>query len=176
MQVFWKKGYTAASLADLTAAMQLNKSSLYNSFGDKHQLFKASLEAYGKLVERDYAAALKPMNTALENIGSIIDHIVAISIGRKNSCLGIKTSFELAAQDKEIKAVIRAGHDKTTALIKSLIVEAQASGDIKSNRDSEAMAHFVFNSFAGFRQSFIIYGNKKLVGSMACELKAFLRD
>ena len=33
MQVFWSKGYGATSMRDLTSAMGLSKSSLYDSFG-----------------------------------------------------------------------------------------------------------------------------------------------
>ncbi len=175
MNVFWSKGYASTSLSDLTDAMKINKSSLYNSFGDKHTLFKECLKAYGKLTEQDYASAVKKGTTALGKLDSIIDKIVEISTERANSCLGIKTSFELASDDKEINAVIRSGHDKTIGLIKSLIKEAQTDGRIKRERDAETMAHFVFNSFAGLRQSYIIYRNIKLVKRLGAELKAFLR-
>ncbi|WP_090603289.1 TetR/AcrR family transcriptional regulator [Parapedobacter koreensis] len=176
MNVFWNKGYTGASLSDLTEAMKLNKSSLYNSFKDKHSLFIASLKAYGKIVENDYASALNKKDTPLEKIDSIIDKIAMVSIERENSCLGIKTTFEVAAQDKEAHAVIKAGNSKTIGLIKSLIIEAQTLGQIRKERDAETMSHFIFNSFPGFRQSYIIYGNKKLVKGLANELKGFLRQ
>ena len=39
MQVFWHKGYEATSMEDLLSAMDLNRGSLYNTFGDKRQLF-----------------------------------------------------------------------------------------------------------------------------------------
>ncbi len=175
MHVFWNKGYTAASLSELTAAMKINKSSLYNSFGNKHTLFKECLKAYGKLVQQDYASAIQKGSNALEKLDNIINKIVEISTERANSCLGVKTSFELASKDKEINAVIKSGNDKTIGLITSLIKEAQINGKIGSNRDAETMAHFVFNSFSGLRQSYIIYGNTKLVKKMGNELKAFLR-
>jgi TetR/AcrR family transcriptional repressor of nem operon len=176
LEVFWRKGYTGASLADLIKAMKINKSSLYNSFGDKHTLFKETLKAYGKIVEDDYAKALKAGNSALENIDSIIDQIVDISIERENTCLGIKTCFELASQEKDIKELIKAGNDQTTRLIGALIREAQAAGEIKADRDPKAMAHFIFNSFSGLRQSFIIYGDKAIINTMGSELKAYLRN
>lgn len=175
MHVFWSKGYTGASLADLTAAMRINKSSLYNSFKDKHTLFTESLKAYIKLVEKDYTSALNPGYSAIEKIDSIIDKIVEISTDRENSCFGIKTAFELASYDKEVNIMLKAGQDKTIGLIRSLLSEAQESGQIKSGRDLETMSHFIFNSFAGIRQSYIIYGNRKLINLMAGELKAYLR-
>ncbi len=33
MQLFWAKGYEATSLSELTAAMGLSKSSLFDTFG-----------------------------------------------------------------------------------------------------------------------------------------------
>lgn len=176
MNVFWSKGYTAASLADLTGAMKINKSSLYNSFGDKHTLFKACLKAYLKLTEHNYATAVAKGNTALEQLEAIIDMIVSVSTGRDNSCMGVKTSFELGTDDKEVKAVIRSGNDKTIKMMTALITEAQQDGVINSNRNAATMAHFVFNSFAGLRQSFIVYGKLSLVKQLGEELKSYLRQ
>lgn len=174
MEVFWRKGYTATSLSDLTEAMQLNKSSLYNSFGDKHTLFKKCLENYGKLTDQDYSGALNKSNNALEKLYSIIDTIVSLSIKRPNSCLGVKTAFELASDDKEVCAIIKAGNDKTIRRIKSLIEQAQSEGFIKSEKDADTMAHFIFNTFPGLRQSYILYGKAQLVKKMGDELKSFL--
>jgi TetR/AcrR family transcriptional regulator, copper-responsive repressor len=44
--VFWRKGYEAASLSDLTSAMGINPPSLYAAFGDKETLYLEALEYY----------------------------------------------------------------------------------------------------------------------------------
>jgi len=46
MEVFWTKGYEAASISDLTEAMGINPPSLYAAFGDKEKLFLATIEQY----------------------------------------------------------------------------------------------------------------------------------
>lgn len=46
LEVFWRHGFQAASLADLTAAMGLSKPSLYAAFGDKESLYLKALERY----------------------------------------------------------------------------------------------------------------------------------
>jgi AcrR family transcriptional regulator len=46
MEVFWAKGYDAASLSDLTTAMGINRPSMYAAFGNKEQLFRKVLDRY----------------------------------------------------------------------------------------------------------------------------------
>lgn len=46
MLLFWKYGYEATSMSDLTKALNLTAPSIYSTFGDKSQLFHASLEYY----------------------------------------------------------------------------------------------------------------------------------
>ena len=46
MNAFWAKGYEATSMSDLTEATGLHKASLYQTFGDKHQLFVSALKLY----------------------------------------------------------------------------------------------------------------------------------
>lgn len=47
MRVFWAQGYEGASLAELTSAMGITKTSMYAAFGNKEQLFRKALQRYG---------------------------------------------------------------------------------------------------------------------------------
>lgn len=47
MRVFWARGYEGASLAELTGAMGITKTSMYAAFGNKEQLFRKALHRYG---------------------------------------------------------------------------------------------------------------------------------
>src|SRR6266704_1320250 len=46
LDVFWKDGFAATSLDDLSAATGMNRPSLYGAFGDKRELYKKSYERY----------------------------------------------------------------------------------------------------------------------------------
>jgi AcrR family transcriptional regulator len=46
LQVFWTRGYEGASMAELTAAMGINKPSIYAAFGNKEELFRKALGKY----------------------------------------------------------------------------------------------------------------------------------
>jgi AcrR family transcriptional regulator len=67
MQVFWRKGYEGASMADLTTAMGINSPSVYAAFGNKLGLFKAVLDHHDKTNEgflRDVLAAASAKDAA----------------------------------------------------------------------------------------------------------------
>ena len=69
-EVFWKKGYEATSMQDLVDAMGLNRSSIYNSFGGKMELYRESIRTYQKETNaylRDALVAGDPME-ALESL------------------------------------------------------------------------------------------------------------
>ena len=57
MGVFWRHGYAAASISDLTEATGLSRSSLYQRFRDKDGLFQEALAAYTERVVRRMNAA-----------------------------------------------------------------------------------------------------------------------
>src|ERR1700740_404942 len=46
MRVFWAKSYEGATIADLTEAMGINRSSMYGAFGDKESIFRRVMERY----------------------------------------------------------------------------------------------------------------------------------
>src|SRR5262245_66197867 len=46
---FWRAGYAATSLDDLSAATGMNRPSLYSAFGDKRDLYLAALRRYWEL-------------------------------------------------------------------------------------------------------------------------------
>ena len=46
MLLFWRHGYEATSVNDLTAAMAITPPSLYTAFGDKKQLFLEAVQRY----------------------------------------------------------------------------------------------------------------------------------
>src|SRR5580700_8455420 len=71
MDVFWKDGYAATSLDDVSAATGLNRPSLYGAFGDKRALYLQAYGQYRKRVNESFAplfAAREPLRTKLTRI------------------------------------------------------------------------------------------------------------
>lgn len=51
LEVFWRKGFASTSLDDLAAAMNMNRPSIYNAFGDKEAIYRKAYERFVKRVE-----------------------------------------------------------------------------------------------------------------------------
>src|SRR4051812_28497699 len=67
LHVFWAKGYEGASLDDLTAAMGINRPSLYAAFGSKEALFRRAIDRYVTTYGAGITAALEA-DTAREAV------------------------------------------------------------------------------------------------------------
>ena len=130
MGVFWEKGYDAASISDLTAAMGINRFSLYDTFGDKHTLYLKALESYERSV-------VEPI---LEKINSIesLDQLEGMFSGmidyqREHAdapcCMIHKAAVSMADKDQcasdRVNSTRSRIHDAFCDLFKRLIDQGQ---------------------------------------------------
>jgi TetR/AcrR family transcriptional repressor of nem operon len=167
MEVFWKKGYNGASMRDLTDAMQINSSSLYRSIGDKQQLFVRCIHSYvhGRIVEAKAKAA--KAKSPLRAIVNFINDAANTILYSNNSCLAIKTTFEVAASDPPVQAILREDSDFTHHFILELIKNAIRQKEIDSKTDPEAITDYIINAFAGWHESFILHQDPAKIKKMA---------
>ena len=153
MDVFWAKGYEATSLDDLCEATGLSRSSLYGTFGDKRALLLRSLERYSERGSARFAATLEAAPSLREGVAKLlrefIDQIVA-GPGRRGCFIG-NCAAELARDDRDAMARVRASLARTEKIFCAALVRAQARGEIASDADVDALARFLTSSFQGLR-------------------------
>lgn len=102
--VFWKNGFEATSLDDLTKAMGLSRSSFYAAFSSKQALFLRALEHYsenGLQNLRDVAGS-----TAGNPVDAMM-HALSNPDGGKQGCMLVNCITELAPHDEEVAAIGR---------------------------------------------------------------------
>jgi len=167
MEVFWKKGYSGASMRDLTGAMQINASSLYNTIGDKHQLFVRCITNYvhGRMDEA--LAHSSKIKSPLKAVIGMVNDCVNTILYSDNHCLAIKTTFELASTDPDIKLLLKEDSDFTHGFLLKLIQEAIDQKEIVTNADAETMANFILSAFTGWHESYIIHHDPIRIKKMA---------
>ena len=155
MEVFWKKGYAQTSMRDLTDAMQINASSLYNTIGDKEKLFVKCIQEYTKMRiknAKEQSIDLEDPLLALENF---IRDAAKIIVSEPNACLCVKAAFETEGRNEEVNAVVNSFNLYNHQLVRSLIEKAQQLGQLPANNLADVMADYVLSVIGGWYSSFI---------------------
>lgn len=151
LEVFWEKGYEAASVQDLTERMGIQKASLYNTFGDKHALFVRALSAYS-------AETLEWYRQQLERPGSLRSLLVAMFREMTDGCeedddcrgcLCVNAAVELAPHDPAIAALLEQHNQAQEELFRRALERAQRAGEIPADLDTVATARYLLNVIAG---------------------------
>src|SRR5688572_33136097 len=83
MHVFWKQGYEATSLNDLTRAMRINPPSLYAAFGDKEHLYLEALERYQRSRLESVAKWLDEEPTAKAGVARLLTRSEERRVGKE---------------------------------------------------------------------------------------------
>jgi AcrR family transcriptional regulator len=139
VQVFWRHGYAAASISDLTEATGLSRSSLYQRFGDKDGLFQEALAAYLARVLRRMEAA--EGETARARLEALLRGFVAnSSAGRPAGCLIARSCAELADLSPEGGRAASTAAAREREVLARLLQEAKANGELTEDADVEAMS------------------------------------
>lgn len=151
MEVFWRKGYEAASIQDLVEQMGINRFSLYDTFGDKHQLFLAALERYRQKMAYE---KLQPIENSQEGLGAIRRYFSdilgwALSEQGRYGCLITNSAVEMAPHDQEAAACIRAHLKRMDAVFYKALLRAREKGEIGKTRNLRDLARFLTSSAQG---------------------------
>ena len=168
MRVFWAKGFHGTSMQDLVDNLGVNRQSLYDTFGGKHELFEAALERYRSL------QAL-PMRRALEQDGSVGEVLREFFQGLINAlldsdgkgCFMVNSTTELASQDKAVFGTCSANARQLEAAFTGLMVRAQQSGEISAERSAVQLARFLLSTMNGLSVTAKATRDRKILNDVA---------
>ncbi len=138
MECFWRRGYEATSLRDLTASMGLTAPSLYNAFGGKQELFTRALECYLDRTTRDRLRRLEQSLAPRAALHRFFTEIIEHSIGdrQRKGCFLVNSALEIAPHDAECRAVITEQFNEIEAFFRRCILKAQADKTVSSDVDA----------------------------------------
>ncbi|WP_439639138.1 TetR/AcrR family transcriptional regulator [Nevskia sp.] len=151
LEVFWAKGYNAASMTDLLDATRLSKSSLYASFGSKQALVVEAMRCYAEQLMDGPLAALGRPDAGRAEIEEALRATVAVArteAGQRgcfiNNCL-----TEIAPHDAEVMAAAAAAIQRLEAALLAAVRRGQQHGAITTGEAPEALARFLVNTLSG---------------------------
>ena len=144
MTVFWSKGYEGTSLSDLTAAMGINRPSLYAAFGNKQELFRKALERYGEgpsSYEREALAHPSAREVAEGLLRGAAD--IQTDPHTPAGCLAVLGTTYCAEDSSPIGKIVIAFRRAGQAAIRERFERARAGGDLPANADPKALTDYI---------------------------------
>ncbi len=146
LDVFWKEGFAATSLDDLSAATGMNRPSLYGAFGDKRELYIKSYESYRKRA-RDRMGEVFALDAKLR---PLLEQIFAIALDMYLSgqdgprgCFTVMTATSEAVFDPQIRDLVITGLDEMDRYFARILKRAQERGELAASADPEVLANLL---------------------------------
>jgi TetR/AcrR family transcriptional repressor of nem operon len=153
VEIFWHKGYNGTSAQDLVNHLGLSRSSLYDTFGDKQQLFTKSLQRYQQQAQNAVKELLENSENVKETLQAIFKQAVIESLEDRitKGCFMVNSSVELAMHDEEIAKIVKSNSQTMEEVFTNAVKKGQEAGHISKQLDAKVLARFIFNNYSGIR-------------------------
>ncbi|AJT41270.1 TetR/AcrR family transcriptional regulator [Psychromicrobium lacuslunae] len=151
MKVFWRLGYADTSIEDLTKATGLTRSSLYNTFINKRELYLAALKRYDELqsdVYLELQTSSDPRAALAAFLSGIKDEELSDTQGY--GCMVANAALEIAGRDESITKLTAFNLEMLKHSLAVLFRNAQLR-NLAVGRDSETAAITVVTLVQGMR-------------------------
>jgi TetR/AcrR family transcriptional repressor of nem operon len=148
-QVFWRKGFQATSLDEITAASGVAKPSLYAAFGDKNSLFLKVLDRYHDGILGWAERVLAQPGSAREAIRQWLTGFVPYCSGEKGQrgCLSINSATDRSLDQAEVRKRIDRYNKRLEELLRARLLADRAQ--FKKDFDPDLTAHTIMVVYTG---------------------------
>lgn len=153
MHTFWKKGYEGTSLSDLLSATGLSKSSLYDSFGSKRDLFLAAFEIYRKERMRVLDLHLNSQTTGYASIESFFQMVLehAQKEEKPFGCMSVNEAVEFGPHDAEVQQLIDRDFQGIEDALEAALIRGQKDGSVSVAKSARKLARALMVTHQGLQ-------------------------
>ncbi|MBD3166478.1 TetR family transcriptional regulator [bacterium] len=151
MDMFWSKGYEATSTRELALAMEISQQSLYNTFGNKHQLYLRTLDHYQETFSDPFQSKLVNNGASIETLREFM-YALAKDYGsaeERRSCFMANSTMELGARDQDVQERIKHHLTLLEERIDMLLQQERERGRLHSRRSTRELARFLSGVIQG---------------------------
>jgi AcrR family transcriptional regulator len=144
LDVFWSRGYEGATLAELTAAMGINRPSLYAAFGSKEELFRKALERY-RTGPMSFLAAAFQEPTARAAVEAIFSGFIRMQRGgdRARGCLVVSGALACGEDAEPVRLELARLRQGLVATLRGRFERAVRERDLPAGTDCTTLARYV---------------------------------
>lgn len=145
MHLFWWKGYESTTMQELVDEMGINRFSMYDTFGDKHELFLSSLRRYSELM---CSARVRALDESESGLAGIRDYFRAMERWYNEEegqagCLVTNTLVEKGPHDEEAQAVAVHLLESLEGAFSRALRRARRDGEIQTRENLRDLARYL---------------------------------
>ncbi len=144
MELFWARGYEGTTIGDLTAAMGINRPSLYASFGCKEALFEEAATLYDQVENADLKRAVAAAPTARRAVEALLRlNARAFAAGdRPPGCLIVLSALLGTPENAGVREFLARNRRAGEQELKERIERGIRDGDVDPATDCAKLAAF----------------------------------
>ncbi|MGK5731553.1 TetR/AcrR family transcriptional regulator [Streptomyces sp. URMC 124] len=153
VELFWRRGYEATSMADLVAHLGIARASLYATFGSKHELYLKALQCYSEQHSPRVAEELSRPGPALPAVRGLVTRFAdeAADDELRRGCFVTNTAVELAPHDPAAARGVEESWLALEAALTAALTRAREQGELPAGRDPAALARMLLVLMQGMR-------------------------
>ena len=145
MDVFWDKGFWGSTLDDLLEYTSIAKQSLYNTYGDKRDMYLLALTKYSDMRISNFDDCMSKESRPLEKLLVYLENLKNNAEERRG-CLMCSASLEVADRDPEIANVVEKHFKKMECRLELIVKEAQEKEEICTDIDAQLFANMLMSA------------------------------
>jgi TetR/AcrR family transcriptional regulator, transcriptional repressor for nem operon len=150
--VFCEKGYAAASTDELMRAMKISRQSMYDTYGDKRQLY---LEAFQRYIAGSINEQIGYLEKSASPLAGIEAMLLAFASRSERDgvvgCMGVNAICEFGQSDPVITSLTDTESIRLTAALKRALRQAKAKKEISKTVKESAAAQFLLATLSGMK-------------------------
>lgn len=147
MRLFWRRGYTATAISDLTEAMGIGTKSLYAAFGSKEQLFEEAFAHYSACYDRNIWGRFDAAPRVREAVEALLTDSAAVltkSCGNGDPLGCMVTLINVEGEDNpQLTALVHGARQRNLSRVKDRMLKAKEDGELAEGVDAGIFARMV---------------------------------
>jgi TetR/AcrR family transcriptional repressor of nem operon len=151
--IFHQKGYNGTSIDEILKATGLSRSSLYDSFKDKHTLYLQALDFYKNAEKQNFENVNQKKLNGLQKIELLFKEVVnhLVNHPEDNGCLMVNAAAEMSKKCEKTSQVVCNNKEDVQSLFTAWLNDAQEQKVISLEKPAKSYSPFLFNALCGLK-------------------------
>ena len=143
--VFWAKGFSGASLDDLSNAMGMNRPSIYRAFGDKEEIYRQALNQFASIMDEAFNQTLIKEQDIRKGLKKFYLKAMEVYSSDETAlgCMVWSTAPAATLIHPEVQADLLAAIKHVDAMVLRRVELAIEQGQVKKGVDTNSLSKLI---------------------------------